>query len=76
MTKIMVSEISRVPVPYRKGVCIYRPLQRHCSNYSDGRSFYKFDSETVNNKFKFRKFKNVIDKFRVEFRVRTKIRTI
>lgn len=75
MTKIMASDVVRVSAPYRQRNYMNQSVQRHCLDYSADLSFYGFDSETIDNKFKFRKFNNVIDKFRMEFSVRTKIRT-
>lgn len=70
MTKNMALDIIRVPVIDRQNDCMYQSVQRHFPGCPDGCVDYGFNSETMDSKFKFGKYDNAFNRFRVEFGVR------
>ena len=76
MVKEMMLDVVRVPFGYRQNNRFYKTIRWRFPEFPNGHISNGFDFETTDDKFNFRKYKNGFNKFRVEFRVRTKIRTI
>jgi hypothetical protein len=74
MTKIMAIDWIRVPADDRQQDRVFKPIQRQFPGYPDGCANYGFASKVMDDKFKFRKYDNGFDKFRVEFRFSATIR--